>query len=102
MKKRQKPLSRQFSGVYEQFETHALEEAKHVPWPRLAAAVDQYNEWEAFTLWLRAVGDAANGIPAVIERELEARIPGFLARVEEDLRTARVVVARADALGAAL
>jgi hypothetical protein len=87
-KKRQKPLSRQSAGVYEEFETQALEEAKHVPWPRLAAAVDQYNEWEAFSLWLRAVGDAANGIPAVVEGELEARIPGFLARVEEDLRTA--------------
>jgi hypothetical protein len=87
-KKRQKPLSRQFAGVYDQFESEALEDAKLVPWPRLAAAVDQYNEWEAFTLWLRAVGDAAKGIPAMVERELETRIPGFLARVKEDLRAA--------------
>ena len=63
-KKRQKPLSRQFGGVYQQFENQALEQAKLVAWPQLAAAVDRYNEWESFTLWLRAVGDAANAIPA--------------------------------------
>jgi hypothetical protein len=87
-KKRQKPLSQQFAGFSKQFESQALEQAKRVPWPRLAAAVDQYNEWEAFTLWLRAVGDAANAVPAVVERELETRIPGFLARVKEDLLAA--------------
>jgi len=87
-KKRQIPLSRQFAGIYEQFESQALEEAKLVPWRRLAAAVDQYNEWESFSLWLRALGNAAQGIPPLVKRELEARIPGFLARVEEDLRAA--------------
>jgi hypothetical protein len=87
-KKRQKPLSRQFAGVYEQFRDRALEQAQLVPWPRLAAAVEQYNEWESFSLWLRAVGDAANGIPPMVGQELEARIPGFLARVEEDVRAA--------------
>ena len=84
---KQQRLSSQFAGVGEQFKNRALKQAAGVPWPRLAAAVNQYNDWLVFSLWLRAVGDAAKSIPPVVKQELEAKIPGLLARVEEDLRT---------------
>ena len=60
----------------------ALEQAKRVPWRRIAAIVDEVNEWEEFSLWVRAVVDGAGAIPELVRHELETRIPGFLARVQ--------------------
>jgi hypothetical protein len=75
----------QFTSVHEQFRQQALEQARRIPWPRLLTAVDQYNDWQVFSLWLRAVVDAARSVPPVVERELDTRIPGFLARIEQDI-----------------
>jgi hypothetical protein len=88
-------ISNEFANVREQVKARALDQARHVSWRRLAEAVDEANKWETFSLWLRAVVDAAKGVPPMVERELETRIPGFLARVQPEMRTAL----KQDALG---
>ena len=87
-KPKKQRIVHQFAGAQEQFKNRALERAKRVPWPRLVAAVDQYNEWQVFSLWVRAVVDAAKSTTPGVEQELESRIPGFLARVENDIQAA--------------
>ena len=86
--RRKQQISSQFAGVREQVKAKALEQARRVPWPRLADAVEEANRWQIFSLWVRGVVDAAHGIPPVVEREIEARIPGFLARVADDMQVA--------------
>jgi len=44
---------------------------------RLAAAVAQYMEWEAFTYWLRSLLESDVKFPDAVERELQRRCPGF-------------------------
>jgi hypothetical protein len=77
-------ISGQSDSVQEQSRDRALEQARRVPWPRLVNAVDQYNDWQVFGLWLRAVVDAAGSIPTLVARELETRIPGFLPPLRQD------------------
>src|SRR5260221_11076723 len=67
--------------VRHQTETRALEQAKRVPWKRLAAAADEYNDWQVFTLWLRAVVGAASSIPVMVAQEMESRTPQLLGRI---------------------
>jgi hypothetical protein len=57
--------------------------------------IEESLRWEIFVLWIGAVANAANGIPPVIEEELESRIPGFRARVREELEFST----RKDAVG---
>jgi hypothetical protein len=87
-KRRQQQISSEFADLREQVKARAIKQARRVPWRSLANTVDEANRWEMFTLWLRAVVDAARSIPPVVEREIETRIPGFLARFELDLRDA--------------
>ena len=54
----------------------ALEQAKRVPWQRLAKAADEFIQWHVFTLWVRATVDAANSLPAAVRAEVELRAPG--------------------------
>jgi hypothetical protein len=61
--------SRLMTRVRHQNEHRALQQAKRVPWRTLAAAAEEYTDWEVFTLWLRAVVDAARHIPADVARE---------------------------------
>lgn len=63
----------------------ALEQAKRVTWKRLAAAADEYTDWQVFGLWLRAVVEAAGSIPPVVAQEMESRAPQFLERIRPDL-----------------
>jgi hypothetical protein len=88
MAKRKKQRTKQrFASAYERYQKIALDEARRVAWPQLMQFVDESLRWEVFNLWIRAVVNAANGIPQVIEQELESRIPGFLARVRADLKS---------------
>src|SRR5262249_34996387 len=80
-----------FARAYEQYQKIALDEACRIPWPQLMQFVEESLRWEVFVLWIRAVVNAANGVPPVIEQELETRIPGFLARVREELESAEEV-----------
>jgi len=45
---------------------------------RLAAAVAEYLEWEAFTYWLRSLLETDTRLPETVTRELEQRCPGFI------------------------
>jgi hypothetical protein len=74
--------------VRNQTEIRALEQAKRVTWKRLAAAADEYTDWQVFGLWLRAVVDAAGSVPAMVAREMESRTPQLLARISPDLDAA--------------
>ena len=81
------PLQRNQRGaslidrVRHQTESRALEQAKRIPWKRLATAADEYTEWQVFTLWLRAVVEAASNIPDIVAQELESRTPQLLGRI---------------------
>jgi len=57
-------------------ERRALEQAKRVPWPRLAKAADEYTDWHVFALWARAMVEAANNVPPIVQSEIEQRAPG--------------------------
>ena len=69
-------------------ERRALEQAKRVPWPRLAKAADEYTEWHVFTLWVRATVDAANTVPAVVCAEIDLRAPGVLRALQPKVKSA--------------
>jgi hypothetical protein len=47
----------------------------------LAEAADEYTDWQVFTLWLRAVVEAAGNIPAIVAQEMESRTPQLLGRI---------------------
>ena len=74
--------------VRQQTERRALEQAKRAPWKRLAEAADEYTDWQVFTLWLRAVVDAAGSIPAMVVQEMESRTPRLLERIRPDIEAA--------------
>jgi hypothetical protein len=74
--------------VRHQAECRALEEANRVPWKRLAAAVDEYTEWQVFLLWIRAVVEPAKSVPAMVVQEMESRAPQLLGRIRADVEAA--------------
>jgi hypothetical protein len=88
------PLKRNQRGgdlidrVRQQTERRALEQAKRVPWNRLAKAADEYTDWQVFTLWVRASVEAAGSIPAMVEQEMLSRMPRLLGRVRRDVEAA--------------
>jgi len=87
-KRKQQQTKQTFASAYQQYQKIAQDEARCVPWPQLMQFVEESLRWEVFVLWIRAVVNAANGVPPVVEQELESRIPGFLARVREELDSA--------------
>ena len=80
--------SRLMDRVRHQAERRALEQANRVPWKRLAAAVDEYTEWQVFSLWLRAVVEVSMSVPAMALREIESRAPQLLGRGRSDVEAA--------------
>jgi hypothetical protein len=66
----------------------ALLEAKRVPWPHLATAAEEYTEWHVFTLWARAIVDAADAIPAAVRTEIESRAPGAYKSLHPKVKSA--------------
>ncbi len=77
-----------FAGAYEQLRKVVLEQERAVSLPRLEQAIEEYNQWQVFQLWLRAVVDAARSISPVVEQEIENRIPGFLKHCHAEVRAA--------------
>jgi hypothetical protein len=74
--------------VRDQTERRALEQARRVPWKRLAAAADEYTEWQVFTLWLRAVVEEAKGVPDVVAQEVESRTHQLLGHIRSEIEAA--------------
>src|SRR5215469_4327392 len=66
--------------VAREFERLALTEAKHIPWKCLLEAAEDYTEWQVFSLWLRAIVNAARGFPEMVIEEVNLRTPGLLDR----------------------
>lgn len=66
----------------------ALEQAKRVPWPRLAKAADDYTDWQIFALWVRATLDAARIMPAVVRAEIDLRAPSVLRALQSKVKSA--------------
>jgi hypothetical protein len=52
-------------------------EARRIPWQRLQEARQQYVEWNAFSLWARAIAEAEGQVPAWLVKVLEERCPGL-------------------------
>ncbi len=52
--------------------------ARRIPWQRLLEARRLYVEWNAFSLWVRAITEAEGEIPTWLSRILGERCPGFL------------------------
>ena len=71
--------------VRHQAEHRALEQANRVPWKRLAAAADEYTDWQVFSLWLRAVMEVSRSVPTIVADEIESRAPQLLARIRSDV-----------------
>ena len=63
----------------------AEQQARKVPWPVLLESRKQYVEWEAFTLWVRAVAEAEHQTPEWLCRTVEARYPGLAIHQNEKL-----------------
>ena len=87
------PMQRNRGGslidrVRQQTERRALEQARRVPWKRMAQAAEEYTDWHVFTLWLRAVVEAAGNIPAMVAREVESRTPQLLGRIRPAIEAA--------------
>ena len=74
--------------VRHQTERRALEQVTRVPWKRLAAAADEYTDWQVFMLWLRAVVEAACSIPDMVAQEMESRTPQLLGRIRRGVEAA--------------
>src|ERR1051326_2053803 len=64
--------------VAKEAERVALAQAERVHWKLLLETAENYTEWQVFSLWLRAVVDAAQGLPATVIQEMDSRAPGFL------------------------
>jgi len=63
--------------VYEMARHEANREATRVPWQRLLDAREQYVEWNAFSLWVRAIVEAEHEVPSWLSKIIEGRCPGF-------------------------
>ena len=94
-KRKKQPTKQTVASALGQYQQIALDEGRRIPWPQLMQFVEESLRWEEFSLWIRAVVNAANGVPPVVEQELENRIPGFLARAREELESAAEVGERA-------
>ena len=73
--------------VRQHAETRALNEAKKVPWRLLANAAHGYTEWQVFGLWLRAVLDCCEELPAEVANEVETRSRALLSHLKSELGT---------------
>jgi len=64
--------------VSEMARREADRHARRIPWQRLLEARQQYIEWNAFSLWARAIAVAEGQVPAWLAKVLEEHCPGLL------------------------
>jgi hypothetical protein len=87
MRTRQKTQS--VSSVERRVETEvrrqAEQQARNVPWPILLESRKQYIDWEAFTLWVRAITEAEHQAPEWLCRTVKARCPSLAIQQNEKL-----------------
>jgi hypothetical protein len=56
----------------------AMQEALLVPWHHLAEGAAAFTAWHVIMLWVRAISETANQLPAIVRSFLQSRCPGFL------------------------
>ena len=56
----------------------AMQEALLVPWHLLEDGAAAFTEWHVIILWVRAISETANQLPAIVRSVLQSRCPGFL------------------------
>jgi hypothetical protein len=64
--------------VSEMARREADRQARRIPWQRLLEARQQYIEWNAFSLWARAIAVAEGQVPTWLAKVLEEHCPGLL------------------------
>ena len=69
-------------------ERRAKKQAKRIPWPSLAKAVDEYTKWQVFALWVRATADGLHSIPAEVQSEIERLAPATLRALHAKVKSA--------------
>lgn len=69
------PAEQRIQGIARQRATRQL---LRVSSDRFKRAVREYLEWEAFSLWIRAIMDSSRRPPACVMEALQKRCPGFL------------------------
>jgi len=75
---RQSAEDRDFAPILLPEISAIVQSSKRVSIERLAAEVERYVDWEAFAYWARSPLVEGGGLPPEVERELQARCPGFL------------------------
>jgi hypothetical protein len=63
--------------VAEMVRHDAEREAVRIPWRRLYVARKEYVEWDAFTLWVRAIEHTEGILPDWVVKTVARRCPGF-------------------------
>ena len=77
---KQRPVraSKADACVSEMARREADRHARRIPWQRLLEARQRYVEWNAFSLWARAIGEAEGEVPTWLAKVLEEHCPGVL------------------------
>ena len=57
----------------------------------LANAAEEYTEWQVFALWVRALLDACEGLPAEVAAEVATRSPDLFSRIASAVRQRRTI-----------
>jgi hypothetical protein len=59
-------------------------QARRIPWEQLLQARHQYVEWNAFTLWVRAITETERELPGWLARIIEEHCPGLIGSERRD------------------
>ena len=77
-RKAQDSRSHEAEGLQKMAQSRAAEQAMAVDAATLDKAVSRFVEWEAFTLWIRAIVAAEHKVPDMVTSCLRQKCPGFL------------------------
>lgn len=77
-RKAQDSRSHEAEGLQKMAQSRAAEQLRAVDAATLDKAVGRFVEWEAFTLWIRAIVAAEDKVPDMVTSCLRQKCPGFL------------------------
>ncbi len=78
-RERTRRIGKSEACVSEMARREADRQARRIPWKLLLKARRQYVEWNAFSLWVRAITETEGDVPAWLARVLQKRCPGVIA-----------------------
>ncbi|HWR16854.1 MAG TPA: hypothetical protein VN577_18650 [Terriglobales bacterium] len=77
--KAKRPLAHSTAAPLQRLaQARADDEARTIPWQRLAATRTHYIEWLEFCLWVRSITEAERGMPEWLSTIVNERCPGFV------------------------